>query len=156
MEFEFFYGYNHPLSQWYYSDFVIDGIKFNCCEQWMMYSKAILFHDNEKAEAILKEPRANFQRKFGRQVRFFKNEIWLKERKEIVYKGNLQKFQQNQELASFLRMTGNKVLAEASPSDLIWGIGLSDSNPDRFYPEKWPGENLLGEILMNIRTKLNT
>ncbi len=154
-QYEFFYGYNHPLSQWYYSDFVIDEILFNCCEQWMMYSKAILFNDQAKAEEILEEPKANLQRKLGRQVRYYKQDIWEKQRKKIVFEGNFAKFSQNVLLKNYLLNTGNKKLAEASPTDLIWGIGL-DINDERIYDRKnWTGINLLGEILMKVREKLS-
>jgi len=154
MKFVFFYGYDHPLSQWYYSDFKIGEITFNCCEQWMMYSKALLFKDFEKANEIMQEPKANIQRKLGRQVRHFKNDIWLNHRYDIVYRGNLEKFSQSPYLKTFLLETHDLHLAEASPTDLIWGIGLSANDPDRFDVKKWRGKNLLGEILMNVRDRL--
>jgi len=153
-QYEFFYGYNHPLSQWYYADFTINEICFNCCEQWMMYSKARLFQDYTKAEEILKEPKANLQRKLGRQVRYYKQDMWEKQREKIVFEGNLAKFSQNVLLKDYLLSTGNKNLAEASPTDLIWGIGLP-INDKRIHDRKnWIGINLLGEILMKVRDKL--
>lgn len=155
MEFDFFYGFDHPLSQWYYSDFEIDGILFNCCEQWMMYSKAILFNDFEKAQGILKESKANIQRKLGRQILYFKEETWLKNRVEIVYQGNLAKFSQNDQLKCYILGTSNKYLAEASPNDLIWGIGFSTVDENRLFKEKWRGQNMLGEILMKIRDEID-
>jgi predicted NAD-dependent protein-ADP-ribosyltransferase YbiA (DUF1768 family) len=42
--------WNGIYSQWHLADIVIDGITFNCCEQYMMYSKAKFFGDNETAE----------------------------------------------------------------------------------------------------------
>ena len=104
----------------------------------------------------MEEPRANVQRKFGRQVKYFKNDIWLKHRYDIVFRGNLEKFSQSSELKLFLLGTGNKYLAESSPTDLIWGIGLSDQDPERFDMKKWRGTNLLGEVLMKVRENLNT
>lgn len=50
--------------------------------------------------------------------------------------------------------TGDKILAEASPYDTIWGIGLEASHPDVTCPEKWKGKNLLGKNLMQVRTEL--
>lgn len=38
--YEFFWRSQSPYSQWYPSEFTVDGIKFNCAEQYMMYSKA--------------------------------------------------------------------------------------------------------------------
>ncbi|MEN7548826.1 NADAR family protein [Rapidithrix thailandica] len=150
----FFYGYHHPLSQWYYSDFEIGKITFNCCEQWMMYSKAILFKDEEKARQILEESRANIQRKLGRQIRYFKNDIWVNQREEIIYQGNLAKFSQNAELKKYLLDTGDNFLAEASPTDLIWGIGLAEEDDKRFDQKNWTGKNLLGKLLMEVRATL--
>ena len=45
---------NGYLSNWYLSDFSIDGIKFSSMEQYMMYSKAVCFEDLATAGKILK------------------------------------------------------------------------------------------------------
>lgn len=41
------------LCQWYKSDFVVDGQKFNCAEQWMMWNKAMAFGDERTAKEVL-------------------------------------------------------------------------------------------------------
>ncbi|WMJ75204.1 NADAR family protein [Cytophagaceae bacterium ABcell3] len=138
------------------SDFTIEGNIFNCCEQWMMYNKAFLFGDKDKAKQILEEKRPNVQRKLGRQVRFFKEEKWLQYRYRIVFQGNYAKFTQNDKLKVYLLNTGNKKLAESSPTDLIWGIGLPEDSPYKFDESKWRGENLLGEVLMKVRECIRT
>lgn len=46
------------------------------------------------------------------------------------------------------------ILAEASPVDLIWGIGFSINDLERFDDTKWEGLNLLGKILTEIRSKM--
>lgn len=33
----------------------------------------------------------------------------------------------------------------------IWGIKMSDDNPDIYNPEKWNDQNLLGFVLMDVR-----
>ena len=38
------------FSQWYRSDFTVENNTFNCCEQYMMYQKALLFNDNRTAQ----------------------------------------------------------------------------------------------------------
>ena len=35
------------LSNWYKSEFTVDGVKFINSEQWMMYQKAKTFGDDE-------------------------------------------------------------------------------------------------------------
>lgn len=51
-EFETPYGF---LSQWYSCNFIHDGQEFTSAEQWMMWSKAKLFDDEESAKKILGE-----------------------------------------------------------------------------------------------------
>jgi ribA/ribD-fused uncharacterized protein len=150
----FFYGSFHPLSQWYISFFDIYGIRFNSTEQWMMYAKAMLFGDDETANKVLISDSPSNQRKLGRQVKHFNEALWIDKRESIIYHGNYEKFTQNIDLRNYLLQTGVNILAEASPTDLIWGIGLAIDNEDRFNMEKWRGQNLLGKILMKIRKDL--
>lgn len=138
------------LSQWFYNTIEEDGISFNCAEQYMMYKKAKLFGDNIIAERILNTRSPSGQRKKGRFVLDFDKDIWEEHKYEIVKQGNRLKFQQNVDLKKKLLETKEKVLVEASPSDRIWGIGMSVGNPNVHYPETW-GQNLLGKILMELR-----
>lgn len=69
----------------------------------------------------------------------------------IVVRGNMAKFTQNEELRAALLATGQKILAEASPYDRIWGIGFSPRDELAKQPEMWEGENLLGQALMIVR-----
>ena len=68
-----------------------------------------------------------------------------------MVKGNLYKFSQNENLKQFLLSTKNKILAEASPYDKIWGIGMNANDKDILNQDKWKGENLLGKALMKVR-----
>ncbi|RYF96968.1 MAG: DUF1768 domain-containing protein, partial [Chitinophagaceae bacterium] len=45
-------------------------------------------------------------------------------------------------------------IAEASPIDTIWGIGLAADDPGIENPSNWKGENLLGYALMEVRDRL--
>jgi ribA/ribD-fused uncharacterized protein len=69
---------------------------------------------------------------------------------------NLAKFRQNEALGRFLLETGRRVLVEASPVDAIWGIGLSRDDERATQPELWPGLNLLGFALMEVRSQLSS
>ena len=80
---------------------------------------------------------------------------WTAACREVVYRGNLAKFGQNDDLLALLLATGSKTLVEASPKDRIWGIGLSADDPRATQPSAWPGKNWLGEALMRVRTELS-
>lgn len=153
-KFTFFYGNSSPFSQWYPCEFEVDGVVFNCTEQYMMYGKAVLFGDEEMAEAILKTAKPGEQKKLGRKVRNFNPEVWKQNARKIVFRGNLAKFSQNADLKAHLLKTEGTEMVEASPRDRIWGIGMGKNNPDRFNKKMWRGTNWLGEVLTKVREEI--
>lgn len=52
------------------------------------------------------------------------------------------------------RTHGAQILAEASPFDSEWGIGMQAYDPDVLNPRKWRGKNKLGEALMDVRRQI--
>ncbi len=146
---------NACLSQWWHSDFEVDGKWYNCAEQYMMEQKALLFCDQLIGEQIMTSYSPLEQKKLGRKISHFDPEIWDAVKYDIVINGNKAKFIQNKQLKEFLLSTGNKILVEASPNDNIWGIGMDSSDPAVFSPFKWNGRNLLGFALMEVRDWLN-
>lgn len=140
------------FSQWYPSYFVVDGVAYNCAEQYMMAEKALFFGDIEIWKKIISSTDPDKIKKLGREVKNFDAGLWDKASEEVVLKGNLHKFGQNKELLDLLLETGKKTLAEASPYDKIWGIGMNEATAKRYgYPHVWKGENKLGFILMEVR-----
>ena len=160
-DFVFFWGHEDRgkgltkvcLSQWYQCPFVVEGQYYNCAEQYMMAEKARIFGDEEIRQQILAEYSQMAMKKLGRKV---DDEIWKEKRFDVVVKGNIAKFSQNEKLLDFLLSTGNNILVEASPKDTVWGIGLDESSPEAIQPRKWKGENLLGFALMEVRDILLT
>ena len=139
------------FSQWYEASFEIDGLEYKTAEHYMMVEKARLFKDDNLLPQILAASHPGEAKKLGRQIKGFNDETWLKQRSQIVVRGNIGKFSQNKLLKEFLLNTGERVLVEASPRDRIWGIGLGANNPDVENPYKWRGLNLLGFALMEVR-----
>lgn len=162
-KFLFFWGHTPPadgsvnnscFSQWWKCTFVIDGVSYNCTEQYMMAEKARLFGDHKMLEAIMKAKHPKEMKAFGRAVQSFDNEVWERHCYDIVKRGNMAKFEQNPELRLYISTMKNRILVEASPVDRIWGIGLSKDDPNADNPMKWRGKNLLGFALTEVRDRL--
>ena len=145
---------NGYLSNWYISYFSIQGVRFSSMEQYMMYSKAMLFKDVEIANKILKTDDVREIKALGREVRNFSEGIWVSARESIIINGLYAKFTQNKNLGLKLISTGNEILAECAVKDKIWGIGLSMKDERRFDVNQWRGMNLLGKCLMVVRSQI--
>lgn len=145
---------NGYLSNWYLSNFVIDGVLFSSMEQYMMYKKAMCFDDEKVAREILEMKDVAKIKALGRQVSNYNDSIWNGMRQIIIYEGLIAKFTQNEILKEQLKSTGDAILAECAVQDKIWGIGLSMKDPNRLDIDKWKGQNLLGYALMLVRNKV--
>lgn len=142
------------FSQFYNAEFVVEGVTYRFAEQWMMAGKARVFGDQEILGKILGAKTPAECKALGRKVRGFQEAIWRQERFAIVVAGNVHKFGQDPVLREYLLGTSEDVLVEASPSDRIWGIGLSMTDPAAKDPLRWRGQNLLGFALMEARAHL--
>lgn len=143
------------LSQWYIRDFVVNGVKYCCMEQYMMAQKAVYFGDTEMYHKIMNSNNPKDIKALGRKVRNFDSKAWDKVKRDIILTGNYCKFSQNKDLREFLIHTTGCVLVEASPYDKIWGIGLRVTDPDFQNIKNWPGQNLLGFSLMQVRDEIS-
>ncbi len=142
-------------SQWFESPFEAEGQIFNTAEQYMMYKKAMLFNDEDIANAIMRTRNPKEQKALGRQVRGFNSKKWNEHAINIVSEGNYQKFKQNPNLSkTLLGKHLNKEIVEASPFDKIWGIGLHFNDEACDDKSKWQGTNWLGISIMNARERL--
>lgn len=150
-----YYFWNTIYSQWYMSknkDYLFEenGVKFITAEHYMMYHKALTFNDIETASKILETPHPRDVKALGRLVKNYDDKIWSQRRFDVVVQGNLLKFSQNQDLMDDLIKYQDLIFVEASPVDVIWGIGLHYED-DRVLDEKqWKGQNLLGKAINKV------
>lgn len=145
---------NGYLSNWYLSDFEVNKTKFSSMEQFMMYQKALYFHDADIALKILETSDVAYIKQLGRTIKNYNENAWNGVRQIIVYEGLTAKFSQNQFLKEQLLNTKECLLVECAVKDKIWGIGLSMTDTNRLDQSKWSGQNLLGYTLMMVRKQL--
>lgn len=149
--FHFFWG--GPFSNWYLRDFEVDGLVYNCNEQFMMAEKARLFGDAASAARVMEARTPKEQKAIGRDVAPFDEAVWIENRVDIVAEGATAKFSQHDDLAAILLATDGARLVEASPHDRIWGIGLGERDPRARDPARWLGLNLLGGDVLTDRVR---
>lgn len=148
------YDKNGYLSNWFECEFIVDDFCYQHVEQYLMAQKAKLFHDAKNYTSILKAQSPKECKGFGRKVTPFDEETWEANRYRFLLEGVRAKFSQNENLKKELLSTGNCIIAEASPYDDIFGIKLTEDEAESMEPEQWPGRNLLGKALMEVRAEL--
>ncbi len=142
------------LSQWWPAAFTVESLRYPTAEHYMMWRKALLFNDFDSARQILAAAHPQQAKTLGRRVTGFDAPTWQRHCFDIVVAANVAKFGQHPALLTYLLGTAGRVLVEASPTDRIWGIGLSADDPRAQHPGQWNGTNLLGFALMAARTIL--
>ena len=153
-KFTFFWGGRAPnglFSQWAPTPFEIDGVTYNCAEQYMMTEKARLFGDSATLAKIMSAVEPSDQKRYGREVKGFDKKVWDAAARDIVYKASYAKYTQNQDCYDAILATAGTTLVEASPHDTIWGIGLRSCDPRAKDRATWLGTNWLGETLTKVR-----
>ena len=116
----------------------------------MMAEKARLVQDR-RAEELFFSPDPSAHTRIGRGVRDFDDAVWDRVCEDAVLAGNFARFSQNPTMKYHLLSTGTIRLAEASPFDPVWGIGLRADDPEARDPRLWRGKHLLGKALSSVR-----
>lgn len=154
----YFYSGKEIYSNWYSSPAQFfdksSWLVFANTEQHFMWSKATFFGDSETACKIAKETDARSVKEYGREVKDYDEKKWECVRLGFMTYANYLKFSQNELFKDQLLSTDNKILVEASRTDKIWGVGLTEDDPLILDEKNWKGRNLLGVALMNVRNLL--
>lgn len=153
-----FWGNADVFSNWHHDSrpvqFTVDGIGYNCAEQFMMHTKALFFGDFDTAQQVMKTCDPREQKRLGRTVTNFDAGLWQSQARELILPGIIAKFEQNFGYLQTLFDPRFDLIVEASPYDKIWGVGLGADDSRILDQSKWEGLNLLGELLMSARSKL--
>jgi ribA/ribD-fused uncharacterized protein len=153
------YFWGGILTNWAKFSFVADtagekAVRFNTAEQYMMRVKAELFDDPLTLMLIMNTSNPKEQKRLGRQIVGYSDEVWDPVARDLTYPGVYAKFAQNEGIRDLLLSTENKIIVEASPLDRKWGVGLSHNDPLVFNKATWQGKNWLGHVVMKARDDL--
>ena len=145
----------HELSNFYKCNIKFQNVKFSSLEQCYQWCKATLFDDDRTAHMIMKSTSPSEMKQLGRNVSGFDAAKWNRGKEQLMRNLVHEKFSQNHHLLQKLCSTGTLHLAECTQSDTYYGTGISISNPKCMQKNNWPGNNMLGIILMDIRKDLS-
>lgn len=143
--------YGGPFSQWAGSTMMIDGVRYNGPEQYMMAQKARFFEDEAALALIMDSESPRRQKAIGRMVKNFDAARWAVVARDVVRTATLHKFARRMYRRDLLDTIGY-TLVEASATDVVWGIGLAEDDYDALCRSKWRGTNWLGQCLMEVRS----
>lgn len=146
--------WNGVYSSWYTAHIEIDGYTYNCCEQYFMLKKAVVFGDRIAAEKIWNANDPREQKRLGRTVRNYNDRVWSAVSRDFMFRAHWAKFTQHSHLRDLLCEHGSEtIMVEASPFDKLWGIGRAVQETDIVDTSLW-GKNWLGLILTEIKGNL--
>jgi ribA/ribD-fused uncharacterized protein len=144
------------MSHMYRCEFYYRDILFNHVEKFIMYGKAMAFHDSDTAQKIIDNDSPYECKTLGKAVKGFDQGIWQSQwAPRVAYVGNREKYRQNPNLADLLKQTEALILAEGSWNK-VWGAGFAKDDPRIGEVHLWPGANLAGNTLMRVRKELLT
>ncbi len=132
----------------------IDGVTFPTVEHYFQWSKAKMFGDAEIQTKIMKTPSPKSVKAYGKKVKNFDAEAWNEKKDSIMRTAVKAKLMQHPDILKKLRETGSRPIAEADPRGKYWGIGTSADTSKAKDVSRWPGQNKMGKILMELRDEL--
>jgi hypothetical protein len=129
------------LSNFYYSPFIFNNIRFPTNEHFFQVNKTI---NKDEFQYILDSETPAIAKRRGKEINIDPN--WDNIKNRVMYIGVYNKFTQNNKLKYMLINTENAELIEGNYwNDRYWGICLKTNE----------GENHLGKILMSVRRFLD-
>lgn len=149
------WGTRNIYSNYYYTQFWHKGNFYRWSEQAIMYRKAKLFGEDRIAEDIMDADTPKECKELGDSEVFRKyEEEWIKIRERVYYEVLFDKFSVERQRCELVN-TGSLHIVYATMSDSLLGIGVSEKSENATQPEKWEGINMLGNVLMRVRSVLN-
>ena len=140
------------LSNYYEYDLQYNGGSFTSNEHAFHYVKAMDLGKSDVANQIKDTKSPHEAREIAsKQLPRDKVSKWNKSKaKEVMFDLQEQKFEQCSEFRDMLMNSEDAILVEAT-RDEYWGCGMLPDLAAVTDPEYWPGQSVLGSILMTLR-----
>ena len=150
-----FKGQNCILSNMYQCDrgIIYETRLFNCSESAYQWQKALDIGQPDVAARILESKNGFEAKSIAKELDPTSVEMWKRTKGVFVMEKVLEaKFQHVMEFQDELLESGSAYLAECT-YNLFWATGLPEEKAVKCKPEYFPGKNILGKLLMRLRSK---
>jgi len=145
-------GKDDVMSNFYKCDINIYGTRMKSAEHAYQYTKAFRRGELDQAKKI-QEAKDGAEAKY--LARFLKpSTTWVSERDQVMKDVLAVKADQVPEFRQALLQSRGKKLVEAVKNETYWASGLDTQDTLHTKPEYWFGKNRMGELLMELRAKL--
>ena len=141
------------FSQWTLSRFTIVITSYTCMEQYFAPEKVAYLVTTTRFRMLWVCPTPSFTS--NTDASYAISIVWEHERENIVLVGSYAKSILTPARRQHLLGTGNRLLADASPYDTIWGISYRADHQNALCPPGWRGLNLLEKVLQIMRQCLS-
>jgi len=139
-----FYSVTHEFGE--FSNFALYPIKLKK-KTWQTsehYFQAMKFESSKDQASVQKAKTPMEAARKGRDRKKKLRKNWESSKDHVMYEAVLAKFTQHEDLKTLLLSTGDSKIIEDTEDDSYWGNG-SDGK----------GKNMLGRILMRVRSELS-
>lgn len=150
----YFYSRASPLSTFFPADFVVNGVKYNCTEQYLQSEKARLHSDIRLENQIMMSNDPAKMVALGDKIQTDPNKWTDGKKSDIMRKALTENINQNDHLKRVLIATESKKLVLCAPHDSFWGIGMGIKEALKSSTEQWNGYNNLGTLMAEVRASL--
>ena len=150
----FFFGEQSFLSNFYKCGFSDGKDHYTCVEQYYLQQQSLFFQDEHSAQNIMKADHPRNMKAISHRIKGFNEAKWRKVARSVMLKACQMKFTQNNNLRKKLLETKGE-LVEANGRDCYFSCGIQLSDPAILDKSLWLGENILGQILTQLRKDLS-
>lgn len=143
-----FAGESAYLSNYYPCSVRMGDKNFRSAEQAFQYQKCLFCEREDACVHIMQVDDPKVLSEMGNKI--FTKKVWEDKKVDMLKCIAISKFDQNPELKEKLKATGSKPLYECTRSR-YWGTGWKLDAPNWSKSSNFPGKNVFGNILMEVR-----
>ena len=149
-----FKSFQHPFSNHFPCQLEVYDKQFKSVEHAFFWRMSTELGKQDLAKKIQESEHAGHAKRLSKEIADDETRLkWETENNTVIMDLIKAKSEQCKQFRDALIESKDKILAEATPSK-YWATGLSPYITQNFSPSYWPGQNLLGVLLMDLRRDL--